>query len=131
MKTWPAPNGYLYCWHEGKRRRHHVVVWELDNGPVPRGYEIDHINGVRTDNRIENLRLVTRSQNMKNAKTYITNRSGATGVCWHKQKKKWRARLIHEYKQIHLGYYDDWFDAVCARQSANNRYGFHENHGRR
>ena len=131
MKTWSSGRGYLYCWQDGKRRRHHIVVWEQAYGPVPSGYEVDHINGKRDDNRLENLRIVTRSENLKNAKTYATNRSGVPGVSWRKDKNRWRAYLVHEYKQINLGAYTDWFDAVCARMSANNRYGFHENHGRR
>lgn len=131
MKTWKREGGYLYCWVDGKRKRHHIHVWEQANGPIPDGYEIDHINGQRDDNRLENLRLVTRKENMQNAKQYSTNTSGVTGVSWSKSKSRWRAYLVSEYKQISLGYYADWFDAVCARKSADNRYGFHENHGRR
>ena len=131
MKTWSRGGGYLYCWVDGKRKRHHIHVWEEANGPVPRGREIDHINGDRTDNRLENLRLVTRQDNMKNAKVYDTNTSGVPGVSWRKDKQRWRAYVVDDYKQINLGQFEDWFEAVCARKSANNRYGFHENHGRR
>ena len=132
MNTWETGDGgYLFCWYQGRRRRHHHAVWEEANGPLPEGYEIDHINGVRSDNRLENLRLVTRQENMRNAKVYGTNTSGVTGVAWKKDKRKWKAYIMVDYKQKHLGYYTDWFDAVCARMSANNTYGFHENHGRR
>ena len=68
MKTWKKFDGYLYCWHEGKRKLHHRVVWEQANGPIPAGSDIDHINGDRADNRLENLRLATRQENMQNAK---------------------------------------------------------------
>ena len=131
MKTWKRHDGYLYCWSDGRRMRHHVHVWEKANGAVPSGYEIDHINGQRNDNRLENLRLVTRQENMRNAKKSKANSSGVTGVSWNKAKKRWRAYVMVGYKQKSLGYYADWFDAVCARMSANNQLGFHENHGRR
>jgi len=131
MNTWKKDGGYLYCWVDGKRKLHHIHVWEQANGPIPDGYEVDHINGQRDDNRLENLRLVTRKENMQNAKRYSTNTSGVTGVSWSKSKNKWRAYVMSEYKLISLGYHADWFDAVCARKSADNRYGFHENHGRR
>ncbi len=131
MKTWHRGDGYLYCWHQGKRQRHHRVVWEQANGPIPAGSDIDHINGDRADNRLENLRLVTRQENMQNAKTYTTNTSGVPGISWQESKKRWRAYVTVDYKQVFLGGYTDWFDAVCARMSSNNTYGFHANHGRR
>jgi hypothetical protein len=62
---------------------------------------------------------------------FNTNTSGVTGVSWRADKQRWRAYVVVDYKQEHLGHYTDWFDAVCARMSANNRHGFHENHGRR
>ena len=130
MKTWSTDGGYLYCWVNGRRKRHQIHVWEEVNGPVPEGHEIDHINGDRTDNRIDNLRLVTRQDNMRNAKVYKTSKTGVPGVCWSKAKQRWRAYVVDSYKQTHLGYYTDWFEAVCARMSANNKYGFHPNHGR-
>ena len=119
-------NGYKLC----NKRRVHREVWEQANGPIPDGYEIDHINGQRADNRLENLRLVTRQENMRNAKIYNTNTSGVVGVTWKRDKQKWRAYVVVDYKQIHLGYFADWFEAVCSRMSANNQYGFHVNHGR-
>jgi len=130
VKVWKTEHGYLYCWHGGKRVRHHRYVWEQANGPIPDGLDVDHINGDRTDNRLDNLRLVTRQENMQNAKRYCTNSSGVTGVCWRKQKQRWQAYVVVDYKQIHLGHYRDWFEAVCARKSAEVSYGFHPNHGR-
>ena len=125
-------SGYAYTKDSfGKNRRMHRILWETFNGPIPNGMDIDHINGDRLDNRPENLRIVSRKENMQNTKVYNTNTSGVTGVTWIKAKNRWRAYVMIDYKQTHLGHYTDWFDAVCARMSANNRYGFHENHGRR
>ena len=131
MKTWGKGDGYLYCWHEGKRVRHHRYVWEQANGSIPDGLDIDHINGKRDDNRLENLRLVTRQENMRNAKLFNTNTSKVTGVSWGKRKQRWRAYIVVDYKQIHLGHYRHWFDAVCARKSAEVNFKFHPNHGRK
>ena len=125
-------NGYA-CTNDRFTTNHkmHRVLWVTFNGPIPEGMDIDHINGDRLDNRPENLRIVTRKENMRNSKRYVTNISGVTGVGWVNRESKWRAKVMIDYKMKHLGYYDDWFEAVCARMSANNRYGFHENHGRR
>ena len=91
----------------------------------------DHINGVRHDNRYVNLRAATNQENMRNAKRYSNNTSGITGVYWHINNRKWWAQINNGIKDTYLGVYEHWFDAVCARKSAEVRYEFHENHGRR
>lgn len=60
-------DGYVLIMVGGKQVREHRFVWEQAYGPIPPGVEIDHINGVRDDNRIENLRLVTHAQNNRNS----------------------------------------------------------------
>lgn len=62
-----ASSGYYEVQIQGKKKQAHRVVWELHNGPVPPGKCIDHINRVRTDNRIENLRLASVSDNNCNS----------------------------------------------------------------
>lgn len=74
------------------------VIHIMHHGPIPEGMHIDHINGNPVDNRIENLRLVTRFQNMKNRRQRKPNRSGYKGVFEH--GAKWRAELQHEGKRI-------------------------------
>lgn len=69
-------NGYRVI----KGQREHRMIWEMFNGPIPAGYEIDHINGVRSDNHIENLRLATRSQNSQNHKLHRHSKLGIKGV---------------------------------------------------
>jgi hypothetical protein len=122
--------GYVRASVKNKRYYVHRIIWEMYNGTMPEGMQIDHISGIRSDNRIENLRVVTHTINMRNQKKYATNTSGVTGVCWSKKSSKWRAHIKVNNKKIHLGYFEDWFEAVCARKSTENKYGFHENHGR-
>lgn len=95
--------------------------------------QVDHINHDRTDNRIENLRLVNANENCKNQKASTRNKSGVVGVSWKSQKNKWHAQIMVDGKQIHLGFYDDINDAKDAkdaRKVAERKYGFHENHGK-
>jgi hypothetical protein len=69
---------------------------------MPAG-EVDHINGVRADNRIANLRLATMSQNRANAKRRSDNRSGLKGVSWCAPRSKWRAQIKTGGRSQHLG----------------------------
>ena len=57
------------------------------------------------------------------------NSSGVTGVIWHKRYRKWQAQMKINSLQKHLGSFSDKFEAICARKSAENRFGFHPNHG--
>ena len=115
----------------GTRQKLHRYLWEQVNGPVPEGMTLDHIDGDTHNNDLSNLRLVTQQDNTRNGKLSKNNTSGVNGVVWNKRDSKWTARVKVDYKQLYLGQFDDWFEAVCARMSANNLYGFHENHGRR
>ena len=73
---------------------------------------------------------MSRSDNQKNKSRGRNNKSGVTGVSWHKMAGKWQATVRNHSVQRALGVYDDWFEAVCARKSAEVRFGFHVNHGR-
>jgi len=123
-------NKYRKVRVDGKLQRLHRVLWADANGPIPAGMQIDHINGDTLDNRLENLRLVTHKDNARNAKRRSDNKSGVTGVHWKKKNQKWTAQIKDNGKQVYLGLHDDWFEAVCARKSAEKRLGYHVNHGR-
>lgn len=110
-----------------KAYKAHRVAWAIYTGSWPRD-EIDHINHIPHDNRISNLREVSRAQNSKNMPRSKANNSGCTGVSWHKRAKKWRARIKFD-KEIHLGLFDCFDDAVKARKKAEEEFGFHKNHG--
>ena len=111
----------LYCAHR--------VIWAMTTGAWP-PEDIDHVNGVRDDNRIENLRAVTRAENLRNQAMRRTNTSGVMGVSWHRAAGKWQSMVTADGKQIHLGLFDDKDAAAAARADAEIEYGFHENHGR-
>lgn len=117
--------------HDGARHRllAHRAAWAIENGAWPLG-EIDHIDGDRANNRIENLRHVTRHDNTKNRALPSNNTSGCIGVIWGKDRGLWSARIKVEGKTIHLGRFKQIEDAVAARKAAEGIYGFHENHGR-
>ena len=114
--------GYIYYIHR--------IIWTMHEGAWP-VLEIDHINGDGTDNRIENLREVNRTVQNKNAALRKDSTTRIVGVHWNMQSSKWRAQICFKSKQRHLGLYEDFFEACCARKSAERKYGFHVNHGRK
>ena len=119
--------GYRTLCINYKRYYTHRIIWLMLYGVWPE--QIDHINHVRHDNRIENLREVTRGVQQKNVSMHRTNKSGVTGVSWDAKNQNWRADIGVNYRQINLGRYTDFFDAVCARKAAEHKYNFHPNHG--
>ena len=107
----------------------HRVAWALTHNAWPSD-KIDHINGVRNDNRLENMRVVISSDNNKNACIPSDNKSGVIGVCWVKAVKKWKSYISDSGKQKTIGFYLDKGDAISARKAAEIKHGYHPNHGR-
>ena len=121
-------HGYRKIVINGTQYLEHRLVWLYVNGFWPS--QIDHVNGVRSDNRLINLRMADQAENTRNRCVSKNNKSGVMGVNWHKRLGKWRAFIEFQGVQHHLGVYDHLFDAVCARKSAERKYGFHINHGK-
>lgn len=121
--------GYLRGGAFGRQYYAHRVAWLLHYGSWPEG-PIDHINGVKSDNRIENLRVVTPEQNQKNRKRDTRNKSGAVGVYWVNRLNRWQVQIGVNGKEKHIGLFKDFDEAVVARKEAEVKYGYHENHGR-
>jgi len=111
-------HGYLRVRFRRQGIKLHRLAFYLMTGEWP-AYEVDHINGIVTDNRFVNLRLATPAENGFNrARLSATNTSGYMGVSWNKQKNKWSATIVANRKQIHLGYFLDKEDAAAAYQAA-------------
>lgn len=114
-------NGYRIVSFDGRKERAHRVVWALFHGEWT-AHEIDHINGVRDDNRPNNLRRVTRAQNCQNAGLRSDNTSGHTGVYFRKDTGKYFAKIQIDRKSISLGTYQSIDDAIAARQAAKKQF---------
>lgn len=122
--------GYHVVTIDSKHHYAHHIAWVLADGGGLSGVEIDHINGNRSDNRIENLRAVPKSENAKNKRLSRRNVSGISGVRLFKPNGKWTAEIQANGKRHYLGYFPSFDDAVAARKRAEVLLGFHENHGR-
>lgn len=122
-----APNGYRQGMVLRVMMRAHRLAWFMHYGEWPKG-DIDHINGVRSDNRMCNLREVSRKENTRNQQIRNTNKSGVTGVI--QRGNRWHANVFHDGRQIFLGSFQDKQDAIAARQKASSDFGYHANHGR-
>jgi hypothetical protein len=100
-------NGHIQIKILGQRYFAHRLAWFFVNGHWP-SMIIDHINGIRDDNRIVNLRQVTASQNGHNqTKPHSRTKSGYLGVSWIKSRNKWQAGIGINGKYKFLGYFDD------------------------
>ena len=112
--------GYEMIGIDGRIYRTHRLVFLMLNGYLPK--EIDHINGIKTDNRIENLREVTHSQNCYNIKKRTNNTSGVMNVSWHKPYSKWTVRIRVNGKPKNFGYFDDLELAQLVAIEAKDKY---------
>jgi hypothetical protein len=114
--------GYLKSSVGGKSYRVHRLVFLYHHGYMP--IQVDHIDGNRMNNKIENLREATSSQNNQNRKA--TSSSGVKGVVWHKQSKKWVASICVNRKSVHLGSFISIEEAALvankSRQSAHGEF---------
>jgi hypothetical protein len=118
-----ASGGIFGVIHKG-----HRVIWVMTHGKI-KG-EIDHINGDRSDNRLCNLRDVSRVVNCHNRALNTNNASKISGVFFHSATQKWVAKIGIGMSSVHLGVFDSFNEAVAARKAAEREYGFHPNHGR-
>jgi hypothetical protein len=121
-------NRYVNVFVERKQIYAHRIIYMMFTGDSPE--TIDHINGDRSDNRIENLRACSQSDNNKNMSKSSRNKSGVKNVSWYMPYKKWRVALRVDGKQRCIGYYEDIEAASLAAKEARDRYrGEFANHG--
>lgn len=122
--------GYREICLSGVSYKAHRLAWLYVYSEMPID-QIDHINHIRDDNRIVNLRQATNKANHRNRTLQANNTTGISGIVSYKNGFRWKAQIKVNQVFIYLGLFADRFDAICARKSAENRYGFHANHGER
>ncbi len=115
--------GYKQTHVDGKLRLNHRLVWLWHHGYFPE-HGLDHINRVKYDNRIENLREVSHTCNMRNTKVSKNNTSGIKGVSWIRSYSKWQASIQISKKNVNLGLHNTRLEAAEARWQAEVKYGF-------
>ncbi len=121
-------NGYWAIRIDGHLYRANRLAWFYVHGEEPE--DVDHKDGDPMHSWIDNLRAATHQQNLFNAKLSKANNSGVKGVSWKTDKKKWRARIKHNYVSIHLGYFTDFAEAErVVREKRIELHGEFANHG--
>lgn len=105
--------------------RAHRLAYLYVHGEMPPG-KIDHKDRNPRNNRIDNLRPATNSQNSLNAGLRSNNTSGYKGVHLHTPTQKWLASIVIDQKRYHLGLFNNILDAVAARKAAEEAFGVSE-----
>lgn len=106
------PSGYLTIWISGANHMAHRLAWLYVHGSWPDGH-IDHINQVKDDNRIANLRVATRSENMQNRQRYKNNVSGFRGV-YKTSPGRWTAKITANGRKLYFGPFKSPEEAYAA-----------------
>lgn len=110
-------SGYVQIFVSGKRFYAHRLAWSIVNGPIPDGMEIDHIDGVKSNNAICNLRLASRSEQQRNKPVRSDNRAGLKGAiynCRPGRRKHWHSCITVNGKTEHLGWFYTAEEASAA-----------------
>ncbi|WAX10354.1 hypothetical protein BV57P2_00046 [Phocaeicola phage BV57P2] len=122
-------DGYIQIGINGEIHLAHRIAVLLTYGFCDDRLQVDHINHIRDDNRLVNLRLVTRTDNLRNQPRRRNNTTGIMGVVYHKAKRKYMARIRVDGVNIYLGIFDTLGEAAKARKDADIRYKYNANHG--
>lgn len=115
-------SGYYYVTLSGGGKRGNFSVHSLVAmaflGHIPCGFEseVDHINEIKTDNRLENLQILTHRENISRSKKNTTSKY--RGVSWDKNTKKWYSKIRFEKRNVSLGFFDKEEDAHIAYENA-------------
>jgi hypothetical protein len=120
------PDGYRHMKIDRKCYLSHRLAWLYIYGEWPKK-QLDHINGDRKDNRIENLRLVCNKQNSENQTLHVNNTSGYRGVTWDKSAQKWMAQIRHNNVRKFIGRYESLKEAANAAKNARDQLFTHHN----
>ena len=115
-------NGYQYVNAYCIKVKRNRAVWIWHNGAIQPGLLVDHINQNKLDDRIENLRLATKSQNNFNAGRRKNAKTAHKGVRLRRDGKKWCARIMVDQREVHLGAFETEAEAVRAYQMALEKF---------
>lgn len=117
--------GYVNIFVDDKGYKAHRLAFMYMTGEWP-PEEVDHLDGDRSNNAWENLKLCSRSENARNMAKRKDNTSGHVGIGFHKKRNQWRARIMGE----HLGWFPTMEEAIKARQEHPSNILFSERHGK-
>lgn len=112
MKWYDNTGGYCFAIVEGNTKSLHRFLMD-----APKGMVVDHINGNVKDSRVENLRICTHYQNLKNRQMNKNNSSGVRGVTWCKRNKRWYAKIQDRGRGFNLGYFKTIEEASQAYEA--------------
>lgn len=120
-------NGYLSVGISENSYLVHRIIWLYQKGHFPT--QVDHLDHNKLNNSWGNLREVDNTTNSKNCKVSSNSLSKVNGVSFMKNRNKYRAYIMVNKKQIHLGVFATVEEAKLVRDQANIKYNFHSNHG--
>ena len=127
MRSGGEKDGYVWVKIDNQRYSAHRIIFYMAHGYCPE--YVDHIDGNGLNNRIENLRPATLSQNKANQKTYSNNTSGVKGVYWCKPKNGWVAQISYNNQRRTLGKFETKELAAeflqLVRNELHGRYARH------
>lgn len=121
--------GYIKIRLNSRRYSAHRLAFLYMEGQLPETL-VDHINGVKSDNRWGNLRKVSSLENNRNLSKRKDNSTGVTGVVYHRRDKRWVAQIGVDGVNKYLGAFKTREEAIEARKASETQLGFHKNHGR-
>lgn len=121
--------GYIQVRLHRKKYHVHRIIWILHNGAIPKNLYIDHIDGIKSNNKIENLRLSTNSQNQQNAKRSTYNTTGVKGLSYNQASRLWRGQVMINGKSVYKSsmkreYIENWL--IEQREKLHGEF---TNHG--
>lgn len=112
---------WQYATEEGENsnteKKYVSIRMHKEINQTPKGFDTDHINWNKADNRRSNLRTATRAENIRNQGLRRSNSSGFTGVYWDKNKQKWSAKSFKNGKEHYIGRFANKEDAIAARKT--------------
>jgi HNH endonuclease len=116
----PTSEGYIALQINKQKMYAHRAIWLYVHGVWP-SEEIDHINRIRNDNRLCNLRLANRLENSHNTRKHDKSLLGHKGVAWHNRNKKWQVQMRFCGKSYYVGQFLNLQDAIQARLQAETK----------